>query len=73
MDGPILDGLTVLSGGGVPGSLRILSAEIKCKCREGDYDQVRHIVSREIYLMCEREGIELTNPSGMYGRGRESF
>ena len=72
-DGPVLDGLTVLSGGGGPGSLRIFSAEIKCKCREGDYDQVRHIVSREIYLMCEREGIELTNPSGMYGRGRDSF
>ena len=64
-----LDGLTVLSGGGEPGSPRILSAEIKCECREGDLNQVRHIVSRELYLMCEREKIELTSFPGSFAGG----
>ena len=54
-----LAGISRVSGGGKPERDKSISLRFRCECREGDYDDVRDFVNREIYLFCERENIEI--------------
>jgi len=54
-----LAGISRVSGGGKPDRDKVVSAKIKWSCQEGDQETVRDFITREIYLLCEREGIEI--------------
>ena len=54
-----LGGIARVTGGGNPESARCVSVRIKWVCREGDQETVRDFITREIYLLCEREHIEV--------------
>ncbi len=57
--GPALAGIATMSGGGKPERSRKITARIRCECRERDLDEARDFLNREVYLLCERENIEL--------------
>ena len=52
-------GISKVIGGGKPDRDRTIALRIKCECRERDYEEVRDYVNRQIYLLCERENLEL--------------
>lgn len=53
-----LGGISRVSGGGKPDREKNVSIRIKWSCQEGDQETVRNFITREIYLLCERENIE---------------
>ena len=55
----VLAGITKVTGGGQPDRDKTVSVRIRCECREMDWEDVRDYITREIYLLCEREHIEL--------------
>ena len=54
-----LAGVTTLAGGGKSERGKKTTVRVTCECRERDLDAVRDYLSRELYLLCERENIEI--------------
>ena len=51
-------GITKMNGGGRDHMWNV-TVSLVCKCRESDQEYIQHYVTREIFLLCEREGIEI--------------
>lgn len=62
--GPVLDGLVKVSKNAKPGNDLTFALQIGYECSEQDQDKVKSFLTREIFLLCEREGIGLN--FGMY-------
>jgi small conductance mechanosensitive channel len=54
-----LGGISRVSGGGRSDREKSVSVKIKWSCQEGDQETVRDFITREIFLLCERENIEI--------------
>lgn len=54
-----LSGISRVTGGGKPEQGKCISVKIKWGCQEGDQEFVRDFVNRELYLLCERENVEI--------------
>ncbi len=59
LSGPVLNGIVKVSGPNKPGAEKSIVIRITYKCAEQDRDRVRDFVTREFYLLCEREEIGL--------------
>ena len=54
-----LGGISRVTGGGQPDRDKCVSVKIKWTCQEGDQEDMRDFINREVYLLCEREHIEI--------------
>ena len=57
--GPVLNGIVKVSRGISPKNNITFTLQIEFECLEQDNDKVRTFITREVFLLCEREGIGL--------------
>ena len=57
--GPVLNGIVKVSRGISPKNNITFTPQIEFECLEQDNDKVRTFITREVFLLCEREGIGL--------------
>ena len=74
---PIVEGFTMVIGGGEKDESRTVTMSILFECQEQDRIPLQHYLRREIYLYCEEQGIKLSQTMmgmmGMMGSGRSGF
>ena len=57
----MLAGIARVTGGGKADSNKTITVRVSYECREKDSDAVKDFVNRELYLLCERENIQISN------------
>ena len=59
ISGPILKDVIIVSSDGQRSPSKVMTLRIATECRQEDYGPVKKYVRRQVFLFCEREGLEI--------------